>query len=705
MERFDGSADLQAAIATLADHVPEPLRPLARAAFDYAWSWIPGGRDVFTSIDPLRWEMSHENPVRFLHETAHDHLERAASDGEIVEGARALADALDARPTPDDDATTAFFCTEFALHRSLPIYSGGLGVLAGDILKEAADRRLGYAGVGILYRQGYFHQRIDPSGWQHEYWETLDPELLPAVLVTGPDGTPLTITVPIRGREVVTQIWRVNVGGVPLFLLDAQRFENEPIDRWITARLYVGDRRFRLQQYAMLGIGGMMAMRAMGREPDVVHLNEGHAALAPLELTRSFIDGGASWDEALRRARERTVFTTHTPIAAGNESYTAAEVVDVLGDLPARLGVDAKDVLALGRVHPEDAEEPFGMTPLGLRVSAAANGVSKLHGSVARGMWKHLYPDRSEADVPISHVTNGVHLPTWMAPPMRALLGRTLGPGWESRAADPATWEAIEEVSDEELWHVRCELRSSLVAYARERATADRLARGEPMEYVESAMRAFDPDILTLGFARRATAYKRLYLLTYDPVRALALLEGPRSVQLLLAGKPHPQDEEAKRILQRLFELKWAPHVSERVAFLEDYDLRMGAHLVSGCDVWINTPRPPLEACGTSGMKAALNGGLHLSVLDGWWAEGFDGSNGWAIPTHAAHDDAAQDLQDAASLYDLIEREVLPLFYDRDERGIPRGWVAKMKASLRTNGPRFSAGRMLEDYARTMYPR
>jgi len=698
------------AVESLASQLPEQLAPLSEIAFDYAWSW-QGGDELFRSIAPHRWELAGENPVRFLHELSRDDLERAAADPALVARASDLAERMrahrQAAATPAGEATPdrpiGFFCTEFAIHRSLPLYAGGLGVLAGDILKEASDRALPYVGVGLFYRQGYFRQRVDTSGWQHEYWTEVDPDMLPAQLVAGPDGRPLTVSVPVRRREVTVQIWRVDVGRVPLYLLDAVRPENERADQWITMRLYVGDRHFRLAQYALLGLGGMRALRALGLDPAIVHLNEGHAALAPLELVSEHVDGGARFAEALGSVRRRTVFTTHTPIAAGNEAYTPAEIVDAIGGLPARLGVDEKEVLGLGRARPEDPDEPFGMTPLGLRVAGRANGVSRLHGKVARDMWRHLYPDAEPDGVPIGHVTNGVHLPTWMAPPMRALLDRYLGDGWIERAGTPETWEAVDSIPDAALWGVRSELRGALVAYARDRAVTDRLSRGEPVEYVEAGTRAFDVDVLTLGFARRATAYKRLYLLTYDAARALRLLDQPYPMQLLLAGKPHPADEEAKRIVQGLFELKWAPHVSERVAFLEDYDLEMAKHLVSGCDVWINVPRPPLEASGTSGMKAVLNGGLNLSVRDGWWDEAFDGSNGWAIASPPTGDTHAQDAHDAAALYDLLEQQIGPLFYDRDAGGVPRGWCARVKASLKTNGPRFNASRMLADYLRNMY--
>ncbi|HJP65557.1 MAG TPA: alpha-glucan family phosphorylase [Actinomycetota bacterium] len=704
----DGSADVEGAVAALAQRLPEPLGPLAHLAYNYRWSWTPGGPDVFAGIDRERWRGAHENPVRLLHEADPGRLAAAADARDLAQTASALHEQVRAeRSAPpaigSSDRPVAFFCAEYGVHRSLPIYAGGLGVLAGDILKEASDQRVPLVGLGLLYRQGYFHQRLDPSGWQHEYWIEADPDLLPAVLVTDANGSPLTVTVPLRGREVVVQIWRVDVGRVALYLLDAERPENARSDRWITARLYVGDRSLRLAQYAVLGVAGVRALRAMGIEPSVIHLNEGHAALAPLEDAAVEIRAGRPVDEALAAARSKTVFTTHTPVAAGNETYAPEEIEAVLGDVGPNLELDPQAFLRLGRSRPDDEDEWFGVTPLGLRMSRSANAVSERHGQVAREMWQPLYPDAPVDQVPIAHVTNGVHLPTWMAPPMQALLDRHLGPEWRTRQTDAETWSRVDDVPDEELWAVRSELRASLIAYVRDRTVRDRLAREEPADYAEAAARSFDPNVLTVGFARRVAGYKRLTLLVHDPDRATALLSGPTPLQLLIAGKAHPQDELAKGMLQSMFGMKWQGSVPERVAFLEDYDLDMAAHLVSGCDVWVNVPRPPLEASGTSGMKAALNGALNLSILDGWWEEAFDGANGWGIQGHPDLEPEAQDDRDAAALYDLLEREVLPLFYQRTDGGLPRGWIGRIKASMRSIAPRFSATRMVRDYAEHSY--
>jgi starch phosphorylase len=601
------------------------------------------------------------------------------------------------------DRPVAFFCAEFGVHRSLPIYSGGLGALAGDMLKEASDRAMPMVGVGLMYRQGYFRQRVDASGWQHEYWVDTDPERLPAALVTGPDGAPLTIRVPIRDEELVAQVWRVDVGRVPLLLLDVDRPENPRASRWISSRLYIGDPRTRLDQYALLGLGGVRALEALGISPSLLHLNEGHAAFVSLELAGAAARDGRSLADALRDARERTIFTTHTPVPAGNDTYPAEEVTQALGRYASTLGLEPEALVALGRSHPEDGWEPFGVTQFALRTSRAANGVSRRHGGVAREMWQALWPDRDPGQVPIGHVTNGVHLPTWLGGPMRALLDRHLGPGWLERADDPATWAPVDDIPDQELWAARRAQRADLVERLRDRSVVDRLTRGEPRERAEAAARALDPDALTIGFARRLATYKRLRLLVQDPSRVMGLLGADRPIQLVVAGKAHPRDDEGKQLIQALFALKDAPHVGERAIFLHDYDLGSAARLVRGCDLWVNLPRPPLEASGTSGMKCAVNGGLNLSVLDGWWPEAYDGANGWALPGDLDPDPGHQDWEHASELYRLLEQEVVPAFYDRDEAGLPRAWLARVRASLRTIGPAFSAGRMLRDYEERMY--
>jgi starch phosphorylase len=691
----DGREDIATAAHELAERLPQPLRPLARLAYNYRWSWQPGGHELFAAIDRERFELCQRNPVRLLQEASPRALRRAANNPELVAQAHALEAEIAADlqrpgdPRLDYERPVAFFCAEYGVHVSLPVYSGGLGALAGDILKQASDQALPMVAVGLLYRKGYFRQRIDASGWQHEYWIDTDPQRLPAARVTGPDGEPVSVNVPIYDADVVAHIWRVDVGRVPLFLLDTDVSYNRPLERWITARLYEADARIRLAQYVLLGVGGMRALEALGIQPGVIHLNEGHAALAPLASGNG--------------ARERTVFTTHTPVPAGNDAYPAEAVRQAMGKLRAELSLADGEVIRLGRTDPEDPDEPFGVTQAALRMSRAANAVSRRHGEVARGMWKPLWPDREPDQVPIGHVTNGVHVPTWIGGPMRALLDRHLAPDWLQRAADPATWAAIDDVPAAELWEVRRRQRAAMIEFVRRRSTQDRLLRSDLPEYVEAAARVFDPEVLTIGFARRVATYKRLDLLTRDPEWTMRLLGGERPVQVVLAGKAHPRDEEAKHSLQRLFGLKYARVVGERVVYLDDYDLATAAMLVQGCDVWLNVPRPPLEASGTSGMKSAFNGGLQLSVLDGWWAEAFDGENGWGLPGEVLDDHAGQDERDAHALHRALDEEVVPAFYERGADGVPEAWISRMRASLRTLGPRFCATRMVDEYVERVY--
>ncbi len=704
----DGLRDVQRAAEELAERLPSSLAPLARLAFNYRWSWLAGAPEMFRSIDPERFELSLQNPVRLLQDVSPRVLRETPG---LTEQAMVLEARLqgDLRRPPagpiDASRPVAFLCAEYGVHVSLPVYAGGLGALAGDLLKEASDQALPLIAVGLMYRKGYFRQRIDADGWQHEYWVDTDPQRLPAALVTGADGRPLTITVPIYDAMVAARIWRVDVGRIPLFLLDTDCPENDTVQRWITARLYDADPDTRLAQYVLLGVGGVRALRAMGFEPGLLHLNEGHAALAPFELGRPRLVRGEPLRSALASAREQTVFTTHTPVPAGNDSYPTRQIERAIAGYAAELGHPAEELIALGRSHPEAPDEPFGLTQVALRLSRAANAVSRRHGEVARAMWQPLWPERASADVPISHVTNGVHIPTWIGTPMRELLDRRLGHDWSTRASRPEAWAPVREIPDDELWDARERQRAELVGFVRERSVLDRLARNDLREYVSAAAQAFDPQVLTLGFARRVATYKRLELLTRDPDRTLALLGGDRPVQVVLAGKAHPRDDEAKRSLQRLFALKYAPIIGERVVFLDDYDLATAAWLVRGCDVWLNLPRPPLEASGTSGMKSAVNGGLQLSVLDGWWAESYDGSNGWALPGAVEDDHGAQDESDSAAFHRVLSEEVLPAFYERDDRGLPPRWLGLMRASLRSIGPRFSAGRMLDEYVHDRYRR
>ncbi len=708
-----GGADTERAAELLAARLPRGLGVFARLAYDFRCFWQPEGRGLFAEIDAYSWEQCERNPVRMLTETPASVLARAAENRELRERAEALHRALvEERSRPfiaegglSADRPVAFLCSEFGVYPSLPIYSGGLGVLAGDLLKEASDRGVPMVGVGLYYRQGYFHQRLDRSGWQHEYWVETPPYRGPLALVTDAWGLPQTLSVRVRGEDVVLQIWRAALGRTSLYLLDANRPENSLVGRWLTSRLYDSERQVRLAQYALLGIGGIRALRALGVDASVVHLNEGHASLAAFELAREGIESGLSPADALAAARERLVFTTHTPVPAGNETYGADELWSVLGELPGELGLGHEAILDLGRIEPGNRGEPLGLTVLALRTSRAANGVSRAHGEVARGMWQAVWPDRAREEIPIGHVTNGVHVPTWMAPPMRELLDRYLGSGWLERAADPDAWLGIEDIPDTELWAVRNRMRRLALEYISDRGMTHALARGEALSRIELMGGGhLSAEALTLGFSRRLASYKRLDLLTRGADRYRGLLTGARPVQVVVAGKAHPLDDEGKRVLAdagaRIVPREKALRHS---AFVEDYDMAVATRMVAGCDVWLNLPRPPLEASGTSGMKAVLNGALHLSVLDGWWVEGYDGTNGWAIPADPVGNESERDDRDAGVLADLLEKEVLPLFYERDASGVPRGWVKRIKASLRTNGPRFCTARMLDDYVRDVY--
>ena len=704
-----GASDLESRIGVLEERLVDGLKPLARVAYNYRWSWASDGPAVFRDINPHRWALSDENPVRFLNDLWPATQEAAERDPVLCERIDTLAAKLQAdlaKPftrRPGIDGPVVFMCAEFGFHASMPIYSGGLGVLAGDILKEASDQALEVIGVGLLYRRGYFRQRLDIAGRQQEYWLDYDPKGLPMARVAAPDGTPLQLEVVLYGRPLVFQVWRVDIGRVPLLLLDAELPENDPVQRWTSARLYEGNRAVRLAQYGLLGIGGARVLAALDIEPGVVHLNEGHPALAPLELAAREVECGTPPEEALARVRRRVVFTTHTPVAAGNETYAPEEFLPAFADLRERLGLDEGAFLDLCRGVPGEHETWPGMTPLAIRMSRRRNGVSRAHGDVARRMWKPLFPDSVET--PITHVTNGAHLPTFVSEPIRLLLDRYLGDGWLSGSpAAASSWEGVWEIPNAELWAARCGARARLVDFVRSKAGQDSLLRGEQLGYVRQIEATLDPDALTLGFARRLATYKRLYLLTHDSERARRIFRGDRAAQLVIAGKAHPNDEPGKDSLQRLFDFEHAdPEIAGRVVIVEDYDIGIAGQLVAGCDVWVNLPRRPWEASGTSGMKATFNGVLQLSVLDGWWAEAYSGTNGWAIPGDSDDDPAVVDARDAELFYELLEQAVIPLFHDRDADGVPHAWCERIKEAIVTLAPTFTATRMVNDYVERVY--
>ena len=598
----------------------------------------------------------------------------------------------------------AYFSAEFALHQSLPIYAGGLGVLAGDHCKEASDLGVPLIGVGFMYPQGYFHQRISNEGWQQENYERLKWTDAPIDTAITRDGKPALTAVPLGDRTVLAAVWRVRVGRVRLFLIDTDLEENAPWDRELSARLYGGDRETRIQQEIILGIGGVRLLRALGIEPAVWHLNEGHAAFVALQRIRELVERGSSFDTALDDVRRTTVFTTHTPVPAGHDVFPFQLVEKHLASCWGEIGQYRQRFLALGEYDNGNGPQ-FNMTALAMRTAAHVNGVSALHGEVTRSMWRPIWPELPPDGIPVRSITNGVHVPTWIAGSMLDLFNRHLGPGWLNRHDDPTFWDQLDAIPDEEIWAARQSLRSELFTFIRERLRQRWAAeRVNPVQIVRGGA-MLDRDALSIGFARRFTAYKRPDLIFRDPARLARILTAAnRPVQIVFAGKAHPADDPAKHHLQQVFRRTLDPMYAGRVAFIDDYDLHVAHCLVGGCDVWLNNPRKPLEASGTSGMKASLNGVPHLSVGDGWWAEGFNGSNGWLIENQSNPDDhAATDAADADALYRLLEEHVVPSFYDRDQNHVPRRWIQIVRNAIKSNLPRFSARRMLKQYITEMY--
>lgn len=696
--------------------LPLSLRALEPLSWNYWWSWSADGAAVFRDLDPEIWEEYEQNPRLLLAKVSEYRLAQMATDPVYGDRVRRLAEEferyLKATPEARDSVTpehpAAYFCAEYGVHNSLPLYSGGLGILAGDHLKSASDLHLPLVAVGLLYRYGYFRQRLRRDGWQEEYYGETHPSELPLEQVKNDDGAPLLIELMIRGRLVRAQVWRVDVGRVALYLLDTNVEANDETDRWVTGHLYGGDRETRVVQEMLLGIGGVRLLRKLGVDPSVYHLNEGHSAFLTLELARELIQSEQlSFEAAARIVREHCVFTTHTPIAAGNDEFDSELVTRCFGkSYIQELGLSEDEFIALGRVEPGNAEERFGLTPLAIRMCRSTNGVSRKHGEVSRALWQRLWPGKSVAEVPITHVTNGVHAPTWVAPLIRSLYEKYVGRNWAECLREPDRWEdAVAKIFDEELWLAHMLLKQRLVAFIRHRSFHARLNRSESLEYTESARTMFDPAALTIGFARRVAGYKRWNLPLSDPDRLLGLMnDGARPVQFVFAGKAHPQDNTAKHILQQLAQWKYDPVVRQRAVFLQDYDQEIARQLVQSVDVWLNVPRRPLEASGTSGEKVAINGGLNLSILDGWWLEAYDGLNGFAIgDTGEAAEGVAVDERDAESLYRVLEQEVIPLYYDRDADGIPHHWIARMKRSIQTLAPRFNSDRMVAEYAARIY--
>jgi starch phosphorylase len=692
----------------------ERLWALARNMW---WSWDHDSASVFLDLDPARWNELNHNPVSLLSEFPLAKLEARAAElmlhSRVNYAYRRMLEYLQAdrtwgarhagvlRPHP-----VAYFSAEFGLHESLPVYSGGLGVLAGDHIKSASDLDIPLIGVGLFYGQGYFRQRLDLNGWQREEYLETDVNQLPMQVAIGTDGRPVVVEIQTRSGRLQAKVWRVKVGRRDLLLLDSDVEGNAPEDRELTSRLYGGDLRIRIRQELLLGVGGLRALRALGISPGVLHLNEGHSAFAVLEGIRMRMeDEGIAFEAAVPRVSREVVFTTHTPVPAGHDRFDAALVEEHIGPLRESLGLSQESLMGLGREDPTNSGETFCMTVLALRLSRRANAVSALHGEVSRAMWTGLFRGKQEDDVPIGHITNGVHVPSWLAPQMFRLYDRHLGTGWHLRSSEAKIWEGIENVDDGELWETHLNLKSRMLEFVRRRAVEQAERRGESRDVLQRLGRVLSPDALTIGFARRFATYKRANLILADIEKLAMLVNDPkRPVQFVFAGKAHPLDEPGKRIMQQIADLMRDRQFGDKFVFVEDYDINVGRHFVQGVDVWLNNPRRPLEASGTSGQKVVLNGGLNLSVLDGWWAEAYDSMNGFAIGTGRTHSNMSlHDARDGEDLLQALRNEVIPLYYQRDRDGLPRGWIKRMKRTIRTLGWRFNADRMVMDYTQKCY--
>ncbi|MCP4540774.1 MAG: glycosyltransferase family 1 protein [Chloroflexi bacterium] len=702
---------MQTETVSLSNKIPQRIARLEELAYNFWWSWHRKARDLFKMMDYPLWRSTGHNPVKMLLEISLEQLEELAANPVFLLQYDAVLMALDYDldnghlwfSTKYPDLTTrpiAYFSAEFGLHQSLPIYSGGLGVLAGDHCKEASDIGLSFVAVGFLYDLGYFRQHINHDGWQEAIYPRFNPEEVAIREVLCDDEECLFVPVQVGDRTVHLQVWHVQAGRTNLYLMDADNDLNAPWDRELTARLYGGDREMRIQQEIVLGIGGVRVLQALGIDPLVYHLNEGHSAFLVLERVRQCVEAGQSFEQAQQVVKASTVFTTHTPVPAGHDVFTFNMVEKYFHTYWPHLGLSREQFMELGSY-----EGGFNMTVLALRMSGLCNGVSKLHGEVSRRMFQPLWPDTPEKKVPISHITNGIHVPAWVGGAMNKIYRKYLGPDWIDRHDDPVLWERILDVPDDELWAAHRHLKRKLTSLIRERARRRRIARKLDAEQVLCGGTFLDPDALIIGFARRFATYKRATLIFQDQERLKQLLHNQRRpVQFIFAGKAHPADDGGKRLIQHVYHAAKDPAMGGRIAFIEDYDLQVARYLVQGVDVWLNTPLRPREASGTSGQKTAINGIPNLSVPDGWWAEGYNGANGWAIESDQQLDDPwLQDVADADTLYRLLEEQVVPLFYKRDADDVPRGWVQVMKETIRTSVPVFCTRRMVKEYTERLY--
>ncbi|MDH4045329.1 MAG: alpha-glucan family phosphorylase [Gemmatimonadota bacterium] len=691
--------------------LPERLAGLAGLATNLWWSWHRESRMLFRAIDEVLWHRTRHNPLELLQEVEPQRLAACAANPEFLalydRASADLAHALTREGTwfrrrfPEfDGRPIAYFSAEFAVHNSVPIYSGGLGVLAGDHCKTASDLGVPLVGVGLMYTKGYFDQQIRLDGWQQDVDDPVDPSRSPLLPVLDETGSPYLVTVPCADREVHVGAWLLRVGAVPLYLLDTNLERNEPADQALSHKLYAGGAEMRLRQEWVLGAGGVRVLRRLGIDPTAWHANEGHAAFMFVERLRELMLQGKSLSDARVEVRGHSVFTTHTPVPAGHDRFSQDQVERCIGPYWESMGIDRETFFGLGR-HPVEDHGQFHMTALAIRLAGSVNAVSALHGEETRHIWHVLWPDRERGAVPIEHVTNGVHLATWMAPQIMDLLSSHLGPDWGARLDSEGLWDAVLTLDDAQLWQAHCSVRERLLDFIREDARRRWREQWKEPGHLVAAGTLLDPHALTIGFARRFATYKRADLLFRDPDRLRRILTpSHRPVQLVFAGKAHPADEPAKHLLQRVYGFTRDATFEGRITFLEDYEMHLAHRLVQGVDLWLNVPRVPMEACGTSGMKAALNGVPQVGTLDGWWAEGWTGRNGWAIPKP---DDEEVDEHDAEHLYQLLEEEIVPLYYRRDDRGVPLEWVGHMKHAIREAGERFAGRRMVQQYVREYY--
>jgi len=693
----------------------ELIHALLKLSYNLWWTYNPKAQEIFETLSPTLWKLSNHNPIAILKSISKNELKARLSNPDFLSKVENILNEFNQyintrRKLALDNFhdfvnnPVAYFTAEFGLHECLPIYSGGLGILSGDHAKSASDIGLPFIGVSLFYRHGYFDQKIADNGWQIEEYNPSQPDSLPMKLVLNKDNQPIKIQLNIAHSNISVQAWEIEVGISKIYLLDTNLPENDFHYRDITSKVYGGDATTRIFQEIVLGIGGVRFLKAIGIEPSVYHINEGHSAFLTLELMREEINNGKTREEAEKIVKEKCIFTTHTPVPAGHDRFTPDLIEYALSDFIKSLGMSLKEFLSYGRIHPDNDQEPFCMTVLALKLSRNANAVSELNGTVSRKMWQPLFKSKSEKDVPIGHITNGVHIPTWLHKITLEFWNRKLGDKWYEEIENPELWKKVLDenfITDEEIWSIRYQLRRCLIEFIRDKMLYQILKTDSKI----SISSILSPDALTIGFSRRFATYKRAPLIFSDLERAKKIFNNKdRPVQIIFSGKAHPRDDAGKEFLQRIIQISRMPEFYGKVVFIENYDMNIAKHLISGCDLWLNNPRRPLEASGTSGQKVILNFGLNFSILDGWWREAYNGANGWAIgKDESVEDPNIQDKIDAESLYQTLENEIIPAFYERDENGIPRGWVKKIRNSIATITHFFNTNRMVREYVEKYY--